>query len=214
MRKFLHFLLWSAVVGGALVALARVTAIRWWRVPSGDPYLEASIAPTLRGGDLVLLWRLTKPKFGDLVICPEPGARHRIVIARVAGEAGDRVSVRGSTVTVNNIKAATEHACSPPRFTVAHPGSGRELEQSCDVEVLGGSSHQRGGTGGHDVLPTPADTTVDPGKLFLLSDNRLLPYDSRDFGLVERDSCVESVFFRLVSAGGYADEPRRLVFIR
>jgi signal peptidase I len=214
MRELLRFLIWTAIFVGALVALARVTAIRWWRLPSDDPYLEASIAPTLRGGDLVLLWRLTKPSFGDLVICPEPDARHRVVIARIAGEAGDRVSVRGSTVSVNGAKAPTEHACTPTRFAVAHPGTGSQLEQSCEIEVLGAASHERGGTGGHQVLPASADITVDPGKLFLLSDNRLLPYDSRDFGLVDRDSCSERVVFRLFGAGGHADEARRFVFIR
>jgi signal peptidase I len=214
MRKFLRFLLWVAVLVGLIVGLARLTALRWWRVPSDDPYLEASIAPTLRGGDLVLIWRLTKPKFGDLVVCPEPEASHRVVIARIAGEAGDRVTVQGSTVSVNGVKAPTEHACTPARFQVVHPGTGKAIEQSCDVEVLGNTTHERGGTGSHPVQPAPVDTAVDPGKVFLLSDNRLLPYDSRDFGLADRASCGESVVFRLVGAKGYSDEARRFVFIR
>ena len=74
MRKVLRFLLWTAIIVGAIVGLARATAIRWVKIPMGDPYLEASIAPTLRGGDTVILWRLTKPGFGDLVVCPEPDA--------------------------------------------------------------------------------------------------------------------------------------------
>lgn len=214
MRKVLRFLAWLAVVVAALVALARMTSLRWWRVPTDDPYLEASIAPTLRGGDLVLLWRLTKPRFGDLVICPEPDAPQRIVIGRIAGEGGDRVSVQGSTVSVNGARGETEQACSPPRFSVAHPATGKQVDQSCDMEVLGNGTHMRGSTSGHPVLPAPVDTTVDPGHVFLLSDNRLLPYDSRDFRTVERASCSESVVFRLVSAHGYFDVERRFQFIR
>jgi signal peptidase I len=213
MRKILRFLLWVAIVLGVLIGIARLTAIRWWRVPSDDPYLEASIAPTLRGGDLVLLWRLTEPGFGDLTVCPEPEASHRIVIGRIVGEAGDRVAVKGSTLTVNDSKAETEHACNPPRFGVEHPATGAELEQQCDVEVVGSTSHKRGSTGGHGVLPGDVDTTVDPGRVFLLSDNRLLPYDSRDFGAVERSTCTETIIFRLVSEQGYFDVANRFVVI-
>jgi signal peptidase I len=214
MRKILRFLLWLGIIVGVLVGFARLTAIRWWRIPSDDPYLEASISPTLRGGDLVLLWRLTKPSFGDLVICPEPDAPHRVVIGRIVGEAGDRVGVKGSNLTVNGARADTEHACTPPRFTVVHPTTGSEVEQPCDVEVVGHASHQRGTTGGHAVLPGDVDATVDPGRVFLLSDNRLLPYDSRDFGTVERSTCTESVVFRVISEQGYFDVESRFVLIR
>jgi signal peptidase I len=214
MRKVLRFLAWLAVVIAALVALARMTALRWWRVPSDDPYLEASIAPTLGGGDLVLLWRLTKPRFGDLVICPEPDAPNRIVVGRIVGEGGDRVSVQGSTVSVNGARAETEQTCNPARFSVAHPATDKTVDQSCDMELLGNGVHMRGSTSGHPVLPAPVDTTVDPGRVFLLSDNRLLPYDSRDFGTVERSTCSESVVFRLVSEKGTLDVEKRFAFIR
>ncbi|HMJ10312.1 MAG TPA: hypothetical protein VK524_02845, partial [Polyangiaceae bacterium] len=91
MRKLVRFLLWTAIVLGVLVALARYTAIRWWRVPANDPYLEASVAPTVRGGDWIILWRLTKPDYGDLVLCPEPEAPHRVVIGRIAGESDQKI---------------------------------------------------------------------------------------------------------------------------
>lgn len=214
MRKALRFLLWVLIVAGAVVGLARLTAIRWWRVPNDDPYLEASIAPTLRGGDLVLLWRLTQPRFGDLVLCPEPDATHRIVIGRIVGEGGDRVKVEGSSLIVNGDRTETEHACTPPRFSVEHPATGKEVEQHCDVEVLANASHERGSAGGHAVQPAAVDSIVDPGKVFLLSDNRLLPYDSRDFGQVDRSTCTETVVFRLFSEKGYFDVDNRFVFVR
>jgi signal peptidase I len=201
------------VLIGAIVALARMTALRWWRIPSDDPYLEASIAPSLRAGDLILLWRLTSPRFGDLVICPEPDAPHRMVIGRIAGEAGDRVSVQGTSVTVNGARAETESACATQRFSVAHPATAKQIDQSCEIEVLGAGMHQRGATSGHPVLPAPVDTTVDPGRVFLLSDNRLLPYDSRDFGTVERATCSETVVFRIFSSQGYFDVDNRFTFI-
>ena len=61
MSKFLRYLGWTLFIAGAVIGLARLTVIRWWQVPLGDPYLEASLAPSLQGGDWVLLWRGTAP---------------------------------------------------------------------------------------------------------------------------------------------------------
>ncbi|MGC4093575.1 MAG: hypothetical protein QM756_37890 [Polyangiaceae bacterium] len=57
-------MIWFVLVVGVLVGVARATAIRWWRVPEDDPYLEASIAPTLRPGDLdlALAWKPCAPR--------------------------------------------------------------------------------------------------------------------------------------------------------
>ena len=85
MRALGRWALWSLIGFVVLVAALRATAIRWWRVPDDDPYLEASIAPSLRGGDLVLLWRLTEPTLGNLVICPEPKHTDRMVVGRMVG---------------------------------------------------------------------------------------------------------------------------------
>src|SRR5262245_17115134 len=124
MRKALRFLFWTALVLGVIVGLARLIAIRWWRVPEGGPFLEASIAPTLRGGDWVLLWRLTKPSFGDLVVCPEPGEPGRIVIGRILAEDGDNVVLQEGGVVVNERRTQTERACGD--FQVTDPNSGNE----------------------------------------------------------------------------------------
>jgi signal peptidase I len=214
MRKVVRFLVWVALAAGVIVGVARLTAIRWLRVPTGDPYLEASIAPTLRGGDLIIVWRLTPPKFGDLVLCPEPDASERVVIGRIVGEEGDKVKVDGARLDVNGRQAETEVACDPAKFTAVHPTTSAEIEQRCDIEAVAGHAHMRGGITGERVLPTPVNTTVEDGKVFLLSDNRLLPYDSRDFGQVDRATCTETVLFRLVSAAGFFDAESRFTFIR
>lgn len=211
-RGLIRFLLWTAILLGALVAALRFTAIRWWRVPDADPFLEASIAPTLRAGDLVLLWRFTPPKFGDLVLCPEPNAPERVVIGRLVGEAGDELSVNGQEVRVNNRTMSTERRCEPRSFTVIDPDVGTEVTQDCDVEALGGHLHMRGSTSGH-LAPKPFSKTISEGMAFLLSDNRLYPYDSRDYGSVERITCKETVIFRIAPKEGF-NSPRRLTFIQ
>jgi hypothetical protein len=63
---------------------------------------------------------------------------------------------------------------------------------------------------------SPPDVTmaVGVGQILLLSDNRLFPYDSRDFGLVERETCTERVVFRLTGREGFEDVDTRLTLIR
>jgi signal peptidase I len=212
MGKLSRFLLWMLVLVGAFVALARVTAIRWWRIPNDDPYLDASIAPTLRGGDLIVLWRLTKPHSGDLVLCPEPKQPERVVIGRIAAVAGESIEISGSSLRVNARRVPAQGNCRVERFTVSDPQTNIPLEQRCVHEELGTRVHERGDAQGEP--PPKVTATVEPGQVFLVSDNRQIPYDSRDFGSVERNTCKETVLFRLVSAAGFTDVDRRLSLIR
>ena len=127
MHKWVRFLIWTALLVGALVGVSRATAIRWYRLPTAeeDPYLVASVAPTLRGGDLILLWRLTPPELGDLVMCPDPEEPTRIVIGRIVGEENDRIRVEDSNLYVNDKRAGTERACYPQSFETENPSSNR-----------------------------------------------------------------------------------------
>ena len=212
MRKLSRFVVTVAVIGGALVGLARATAIRWWRVPSDDPYLEASIAPSLRGGDLIILWRLTAPHVGDLVLCPEPKQPDRIVIGRITAIDGETIDIDGNTLRINGHRAATQGDCLEDPFTAIDPQTQIPLEQRCSQEEVGPRVHMRGDTRGQ--APPKVSETTPPGTVFLVSDNRQMPYDSRDFGPVERATCKETVVFRLVSAAGFTDVAHRLSIVR
>lgn len=221
MRSFLRAVLWVAIVVAILVGAARATAIRWWRVPDDDPYLTASIAPTLRGGDLVILWRLSAPSYGDLVLCPEPAGVEenssnagRIVIGRIVGEGQDTVEIKRATVFVNGEALPTESGCNERTFSVDHPETENEVEQHCSLERVGSNLHMIGGLGPDLQPPLNRELAeVNPGQVWLASDNRILPYDSRDYGPVDRDACTETVVFRLVSERGYFDSENRLTLI-
>jgi signal peptidase I len=214
MRKMFRFLFWVALVLGVVIGFARLTAIRWWRVPQDDPYLTASLSPSVRAGDLILLWRLTKPGFGDLVLCPEPKRPDRVVIGRLVGESRDELEVVGADITINRRRQSVESNCAERSFKEHDPGTGIEVEQFCSIEDLGGGTNFRGEIPAEAQRPAEVKTTVPEGTVWLVSDNRLYPYDSRDYGPVPRETCTETVFFRLVSAAGFFDVKTRNQYIR
>jgi len=212
MSKILRVVVWTLIIGGGLVGLLRLTVIRWWQVPVGDPYLEASISPTLQGGDWVILWRATAPGEGNLVLCPEPNAPQRQVIARIVAESNDHVQLVGGTAIVNQHSLETEGSCD--KFTAKAPATGLDAEQTCRREIVGSVTHVRGEL--NPALPHPTDAVADvpPGNVYLVSDNRQFPWDSREFGVVPRASCTETIVFRLLSKDGFFDVAHRLTLIR
>jgi signal peptidase I len=216
MRKWLRFLIWTVVIIGTLIGLARAVAIRWWRVPTmeQDPDLVSSLSPTLQGGDLVLLWRLTGTEFGDLVVCPEPGSPGRVVVGRIVAMENDRITVEGTGFTVNDKPAASERGCLPGTFQGTSPGTGEPVEQVCTVEAVRGVTHKRGNVPAGFPAPSTDSKEVPPGHVYLLSDNRAFPYDSRNYGTVPKAACRETVIFRLVGKKGYFDAAARLTFIQ
>ena len=57
------------------------------------------------------------------------------------------------------------------------------------------------------------DETVESGLVYLLSDNREFHEDSRDFGPVPKESCTETIFFRLWGAEGWGDAETRMTYL-
>jgi len=212
MSKFLRYLGWTLFIAGTVIGIARLTVIRWWQVPLGDPYLEASLAPSLRGGDWVILWRGTAPIEGNLVLCPEPKAGGRYTLGRILGEHGDHVKISPEGLLVNGHSFQTEDGCD--KFTVRDPGTHQETKQSCRRELVGGITHLRGELLQDLAAPSEADADVPDHYVYLVSDNRQFPWDSREFGPVERSTCAETVVFRLVSKEGFFDVANRFTMIR
>lgn len=213
MRALGRWLLWSFIGLCVLFGILRATAIRPWRVPVGDPYLEASIAPSLSGGDLIVLWRFTPPALGALVLCPEPKHPERFVIGRMIGEERSTVRIEGTHVSVNERQLSSEGACADDHFKVTPPQGGAEVEERCSLEVANGVIHPRGEAEATAELPK-VELELKRGEVALVSDNRRYPYDSRDYGAVDRSTCTETVIFRLVGSGGFFDTSRRFQYVR
>ena len=72
MRKMFRFLFWCALIVGGIIGILRATAIRWWRVPSDDPYLTASLSPrnASRGGSAAVS---SSAAGGRAIVATSPG---------------------------------------------------------------------------------------------------------------------------------------------
>ncbi|MBI5537798.1 MAG: signal peptidase I [Deltaproteobacteria bacterium] len=211
MRKYWRGFLWGGLIIGTIVTLLRVFLLRIWVVPTDDKLMAASVAPSLAPGDVVLLFTAGTPGFSDLVRCTDPEEPRRFVIARIAGEAGDNVLIEGPTVIVNEKRATLEHACSPHMVTILDPNTDSPVEIKCDFETLGGSSHKRGTRAMGDVARV--ERAIPQGFVWLLSDNRAYPDDSRLFGAVRPESCDGRIIFRIWSAKGFFDTANRFTWI-
>ena len=195
-------LLWTALVVGAIFGVLRYWFIDFYRIPDdpNDPRNWAN-APNLEPGDLVVVWRSGTPHAGDLVRCPDPADPTRWMIARVIG------------LRMNNFRVRTL-ACDHPPRKVFDPGTQSEVDLTCVGEELGGSRHD---TFESPTMPVVPLQTVDTGKFFLLSDNRMptWSYDSRnpEVGQLPQEQCTQRLVLRLWSKKGWSDSERRVSFL-
>lgn len=214
LRKLLKGLFWIALFLGIIGGVLRLLVLKLWVVPDDDPVMGASIAPSLAPGDVVLLFHSKRPGFGELVRCVDPDEPRRWVIGRIAAEGGDTVVVQGDRININGKVASIEHSCAQSTVTVNDPNTGSPVEQRCDVEALGTVAHMRATRATDGIAgPEPLKRSIQSGFVFLVSDNRYYPNDSRVYGPVDINTCDSRIIFRIWSAKGFSDEPTRFVWI-
>ena len=212
MRKYLRGLAWTVGIIAAVIGISRATFLRWWKVPTDDPALAASMAPNVEAGDILLLIR-GKPKLGDLMRCADPDQPGRYVVGRVLAEAGDKIELTNDDVVVNGRKSLREMACQNSSYKMTNPLTGTEVDLYCTIEALQGHKHMRVADNKAPQV-TLRRHEVSEGNVFLVSDNRAFPLDSREYGAVPKSSCREMVFFRIVGPKGWGDADSRLTYIR
>lgn len=210
MQKLMRGLGWAVGITVVLALILRIVALDVWTLPE-DPYL-VSTAPTLGPGDTVIMLRRGTPTFGDLVRCADPQDPSAWVIGRIAGVEGDDVEIEGHRLTVNGTNYRGETACAQQKVFVIHPQTLKEVELSCEVVPMGGGWHYSIAAMGQH-LEQKKTAHVGPGKVFLLSDNAAMHDDSRDFGLVDRDTCTQRPLLRLWGKGSWADDSNRFSWI-
>ena len=212
MWRFLRFVAWvlgvAIVVGGIL----RLTLFVSWTIPD-DALLDASMQPTLGSGDTVLVLRRGTPGLGDLVRCRDPEESSRWVVGRIVGEPGDSIELKGRALRVNGTRFDATEACVEPTFFVQHPDTGNQTEVQCSRVEMGGGWHFRGNLVKYKT-GNDAKHDVGPDRVYLLSDNRDMHDDSRDFGTLMAEDCRERIVFRLWGSEGWAGGDRRMDVIR
>jgi signal peptidase I len=183
---------WLAAILGGISGLLYLFVFDTWIVAGDDPLFVASVQPTIAPGERLLTRRGSAPNFGELARCTAGDGSGRLVVGRVFGREGDTVEINNERVGVNGRYPSARHGCTP--VSVVHPVSGEPVSLLCSVEDNGAFTygvlvHGESREGRHTAL-------VEPGKLFLVSDNRHIHMDSRDFGQVDASTC-EHVVFRL-----------------
>jgi signal peptidase I len=206
-RGFTRTAILIAAIVGAIGFLLHLFFFDTWTFPRGDAQLAASVLPALKADDTVLLRRGTAPRYGELARCASPITSGAFVVGRVVGSHGDRVQVEDTVVTTNGKALASRHGC--PQVIVTHPVTEALVTMTCGVAETGAwsfefltSAEMHGGT---------SLAVVEAGKLFLVSDNRLMHQDSRDFGQVEESTC-EHIVYRLWGEK-FTDASRRFTIL-
>jgi len=93
---------------------------------------------------------------------------------------------------------------------VFDPQSNEDVTLGCSVEEYGEMSYTALRSVDHPEPPTKA--TVEAGRWFLVSDDRHVHLDSRDFGQIDPNTC-QHIVFRIVGAGGIGNSKTRLSIV-
>jgi signal peptidase I len=198
-----------AIVGAVIYAVF----VDVWVVPADDPLLTASMAPTLSPGDVLIVSRRSSIDRGYLVRCPDPQAPGRFVVARAIARYGDRLDLSGEIVSIDHHATPNPRACDTAQVTVLNPANDEDEVLACSVEEYGEMTYQTLRARG---LPEPFQpVVVDPGRWYLVSDDRHVHLDSRDFGTIEGGSAggCQHILFRVVGGRGFFDSQSRLSII-
>jgi signal peptidase I len=213
MRFLFKLAFWTIAVVGAFLGLLYAVLFDVWVVPADDPMLSASIEPNLSAGDVVVLSRAGSIGYGNLLRCSDPQAPGRYVVARAIGHSGDKVAIEDERVLVDGKRNPSPHSCDVVTRTLRDPSINDDVDLVCNVEDYGGVEF--------DALRSPAsvesaatttNATVELGRWFLVSDDRHIHVDSRDYGSVDPAAC-KHIIFRIVGAAGFGDGKSRFSII-
>jgi len=187
-----YLLLIAANVAVSFVTNGMVKHVVWrsFNIPSG------SMQPTLRIGDLFVVWREYfvdhEPQRGDIATILMPQMNNTIYVKRIVGLPGDRVQMLGGRLYLNGEPVVQE----------AGPESDRMTEYRHDllpfIETLpDGRRYEIGRNERNGMLDDTPVFTVPVDSYFVLGDNRTNSLDSRvrEVGFVPREHLQDLALF-------------------
>lgn len=172
MRRFLISVFEVAEI--AIITIVTVIIIRSFLV---QPFIVSggSMDPNFTSGDYLLVdelsYRLRAPGRGEIAVFRYPNDESTFFIKRIIGLPGETVTISDGKVKIVN----SEHS---EGFFLDE----RYLPQGLQTLPRGNGK---------------VEFTVLPGDYFVLGDNRMQSYDSRDWGLVKRTEIVGLARVRL-----------------
>lgn len=180
-----------------LVAILLVVAgvLRWLYVDVVTVSHDG-MAPTIFGGDQVLVWRTTEYDHGDIILCHHPRRPGAWVLGRIVGNPGMRVAIEREQLVVNGQVVSRDFQGT---FQFEDQQSHAQSPFRWGIEALGEVHHyfmER------EERPITMRPVSDVAGFFLLSDNRTyVGEDSRTFGPVAHHQCTGRVFMRWAPGG-------------
>ena len=195
-----------------LVFLLRSFVAEPYRIPSG------SMLPSLQIGDFILvnkydyglkwpvwggaIFKVGKPKRGDIVVLHFPVDSRVDLIKRVIGVPGDRISYQDGVLTING-------KVMPQKF-LRHsiiPADSSSQVVNISEENLSGVKHE--------IIAMPwahsynfKNVVVPKGKYFVMGDNRNNSEDSRYWGFASAKDLVGRAFMVWFSWDSHTDSVR------
>jgi signal peptidase I len=206
--KWLKPILWVVGILAAICLILYLTVFDVWTLPSDDKWHAASVEPTLAAGDVLVLSRHGTPDRGHLVRCPDPRVPGRFVIGRFIAKEREKVEFAAEVPSVDGSRTPSRRGCDP--VTLKHPETGDDVEHACSVEEISQNAFQA--LRAKNRPEANSKHEVQLGKVFLISDNRHIHDDSRDYGHIEIAQC-QHVLFRLWGGQGFGDAKRRFTVI-
>lgn len=173
---------WVTVIGVALFIAFIVRGFVLQQFYISGPSMESTMFQNNRVLVNKLSYRLHDVHRGDVVVFDRVTTdgvevQHDDLIKRVIGLSGDTVSIANCVVSVNGVKVDEPYLND---YDLAQPNP----DDRCRV-------------------PEMASTTVEPGHLFVMGDNRPESFDSRMFGTIEDDLVVGRAFVIIWPLGSF-----------
>ena len=208
MKAFLKFLfVVGLILGGVKLLLFDITTVE-----------DYSMVPGLSRGDLVVYNKRAGLGVGDVAVCTDPDTPNRNVVLRVLARGGSTIAFRrnqavidGSTIGHNTSRVV--------RYVDRSSSEDFEYQLRVAPEEHGGRTYEVGlferGRGRVAKGGNVREKSVDEG-LFLVGDNRNLSRDSRNFGEIDRATCLGQAYFVLWpgdDSGDLVADERYLQFI-